>query len=138
MVNGRVYASNFAASNRTYTDTSPAGRQQLVTLDTNERTATTQVSGLLPTQLAYDSRGRPASATQGTREFSFTYDADGRVANMTDSLKLKHGFSYDADRGLLTTTLPDGLTINPFTTPMEILQPSLRPASRCMTFPITQ
>ncbi len=56
-VNGRVYTSTFMASNRTYTNTTPVGRQQLVTLDAKERIATTQVGGLLPTQFAYDSRG---------------------------------------------------------------------------------
>jgi YD repeat-containing protein len=77
-VNGRVYTSSFTASNRTYTNTTPVGRQQLVTLDTKERIATTQFGGLLATQFAYDSRGRLASATQGPRNTSLTYDADGR------------------------------------------------------------
>jgi YD repeat-containing protein len=96
-VNGRVYTAIFTASNRTYTNTSPVGRQHLVTLDATERLATTQVSGLLPTQFAYDGRGRLISATQGTRNTTLTYDTDGRVASIIDPLKLKRSFIYDPD-----------------------------------------
>jgi RHS repeat-associated protein len=111
-INGRVYTSIFTASNRTYTNTSPFGRQQLVTLDAKERIASTQESGLLPIQFAYDSRGRLASATQGIRNTTLTYDADGRVASIIDPLKLKRSFTYDPDGRVLTLTLPDGRIIN--------------------------
>jgi YD repeat-containing protein len=74
-INGRTYTTAFTASNRTYTSTSPVGRGMSVALDTKERIASTQVGGLLPTQFTYDSRGRLASITQGTRTTTLSYDS---------------------------------------------------------------
>jgi RHS repeat-associated protein len=110
-VNGRVYTSSFRASTRTYTNTTPLGRQQLVTLDAKERVTSTQLGGLLPTNLSYDGRGRLASVRQGTRSEVFTYDANGYLASVTDPLGLKTTFTNDAVGHRLATTLADGRII---------------------------
>jgi RHS repeat-associated protein len=111
VINGRSYTSTFTGSNRTWVNTSPVGRTVTIGLDSLERIASTQVEGLTATDLKYDSRGRLASATQGTRNTTFAYDSDGFLAIVTDPLKLTTSFGYDADGNLLTTTLPDGRII---------------------------
>jgi RHS repeat-associated protein len=106
--NGRVYTSTFTAFNRTYTNTSPVGRKQLVTLDTKERITSTQLGTLLPTYLAYDGRGRLSSVRQGTRNETLTYDTNGYLASFTNPLGQKTTFINDAVGHRLTTTLADG------------------------------
>ncbi len=110
-VNGRTYSSVFTASNKTYVDTTPVGRKVRTVLDSLERIASTQISGLLPVAFNYDSQGRLASLTQGTRTATFSYDSDGRLASLTDPLRLKNSFTYDSDGRLLATALPDGRII---------------------------
>jgi RHS repeat-associated protein len=111
-VNGRTYRSTFTGSKLSRVDTSPAGRNLTVGLDSLERVSSTQASGLFATTFTYDGRGRLASATQGTRKTTFGYNSRGFLASITDPLKLKTSFAYDADGRLLGTTLPDGRVIN--------------------------
>ncbi|MGA8153050.1 MAG: RHS repeat-associated core domain-containing protein [Terriglobales bacterium] len=111
-INGRTYTFSFNGSNRTYVNTSPVGRTQTFGLDALERVASTQWGTLTPTNLVYDSLGRLASATQGTRKTAFSYNSKGFMASVTDPLKQKTSFTYDADGRVSTTTLPDGRTIN--------------------------
>jgi RHS repeat-associated protein len=110
-VNGRTYKSAFTTSDRTYVDTTPAGRKLTTVLDTKERIASAQVEGLLASDFAYDTRGRLSTVTQGTRKTTFSYDTDGRLASVTDPLGLKNTFAYDANGRLLSTTLADGRVI---------------------------
>ena len=107
-VNGRSYTSEYTSSNRAYKNTSPDGRQSTVQLDVNERIASSQFGDLLATNLAYDSRGRLASVTEGTRREVLTYDTNGYLASITDPLGLKTTFTHDIVGKRLTTTLPDG------------------------------
>lgn len=111
-VNGRTYTSAFTTSNLTDTNTSPVGRELLVTLDNEERIGSTQISGLLASTFAYDARGRLATITQGTRNTNLTYDANGRLSILTDPLGRQNSFSYDAAGNLLTTTLAGGRIIS--------------------------
>jgi RHS repeat-associated protein len=110
-VNSRVYTSTFTASNRTFTNTTPVGLQLLETLDAKERITRTQLGALLPTNLAYDSRGRLTSVTRGARSEALTYDTNGYLTSVTDPLGLKTTFTHDAVGNRLTTTLPDGRII---------------------------
>ena len=110
-VNFRTYTSNFTASNLTSVDTTPVGRALTTVLDSQERVASIQIAGLLPTDFAYDSRGRFSTVTQGTRISTFTYDSNGNLATATDPLGLERSFTYDADGHLLTNALPDGRVI---------------------------
>ena len=111
-INDRTYSSTFTGSSLTWVNTSPVGRTLTVGLDSLERIASTQVEGLTATDFAYDSHGRLASATQGTRQTTLSYGSNGFLASVTDPLQLTTSFSYDADGHLLTTTLPDGRVIN--------------------------
>ena len=107
-INGRTYRSVFTKSTSSYLDTSPAGRTETVGLDALERVTDTQVDGLLATALAYDSAGRLASTTQGTRTRTLGYDSDGYLASVTDPMKRTTSFTRDTAGHVLTMTLPDG------------------------------
>lgn len=107
-INGRTYSFVFTGSNRTWVNTSPAGRTSTIGLDSLERIASTQIEELTATDLSYDSQGRLASATQGARTTTFAYGLDGFLATVTDPLKQTISFTYDADGNLLTMILPDG------------------------------
>ncbi len=110
-INGRKYTSIFTASDRTYLDTTPVGRKATTVLDSLERISSAQLGTLLPIQYAYDTHGRLSTATQGTRKATFTYDANGFLASVTDPLNLTDSFTYDADGRVLTKTLADGRVI---------------------------
>jgi RHS repeat-associated protein len=111
-INGRTYTSTYTASDRTLVNTSPEGRTQTVVLDDLERVSSMQTSGLLPTNLAYDARGRLESVTRGPRTTTLAYHASGRLATVTDPLGRAKSFTYDAAGNLATTTLPDGNVVH--------------------------
>jgi YD repeat-containing protein len=106
-VNGRAYTATFTGSSRNYLNTSPVGRTLTVGLDSLERVASTQVGEVTTTNLTYDTRGRLASSTQGTRKTTFSYNANGFLASVTDPLKLKTSFAYDADGRVASATFAD-------------------------------
>ncbi len=55
-VNSRQVTRTYDAATRTYTDTTPEGRQTLTTLDTKGRVRKTQLAGVHPTRQEYDGR----------------------------------------------------------------------------------
>jgi YD repeat-containing protein len=111
-INGRTYTSTYTASDRTLVNTTPEGRTQALVLDDLERVSSVQTSGLLPTSLAYDARGRLESVTRGSRTTMLAYDSDGRLATVTDPLGHAKSFTYDAAGNLVTSTLPDGNVVH--------------------------
>jgi RHS repeat-associated protein len=111
-INGRTYTSVFTGSSKTYVDTTPVKRTTTTVLDSLERISSAQVGALLPIQFAYDSKGRPATITQGTRTTNLAYDSNGFLNSITDPLTFTTNFTHDADGRLLTTTLPDGRVID--------------------------
>ncbi len=110
-INGRTYTSVFTGSDRTYVDTTPAGRKVTTILDDLERIASVQIDGLLPASFSYDARGRLSTVVQGNRTTSYSYNSDGFLASATDPLGNESKFSYDADGRPLSSTLPDGRVI---------------------------
>jgi RHS repeat-associated protein len=110
-INGSTYQSVFSAASNTRVETSPVGRTKTVISDALERPVTFQVPGLADTALTYDTLGRPATVTQGTRVTTFAYDANGRLSAFTNPLGQTSSFAYDLAGNLLTKTLPDGRVI---------------------------
>jgi RHS repeat-associated protein len=112
-VNGRPYTSTFDAASRTITDTTPAGRQVVTTLDLQGRPVRKQLIGLAPVAYAYDDRGRLATVTVGTGAeadtFTITYGADGYPAALLDSLgQVVASLQHDGAGRLVRKTVPDG------------------------------
>lgn len=110
-VNGRTTSSSFVVSSRTQTTTSPAGRTATTVVDSQERPVSITVPGLTPVQVSYDSRGRPQTVTQGTRQYTIAYDASGRPQTVTDPLLRTQSYTYDNADRVLSQTLPDGRQI---------------------------
>lgn len=110
-INGRTYRSVFSAAQRTLATTSPVGRASTITLDALERVHSLQAGGLAAAMFNYDSRGRLASIAQSDRLDSFTYDANGFLASVSNRVGLVHRFANDATGRPLSHTLPDGRVI---------------------------
>ena len=70
-----------------------------------------QVTSLEPVSLSYDPCGRLSTMNQGTggaaRTSTFTYNAQGFLASLTDPLSRTVTFGYDAAGRVTTQTLPD-------------------------------
>jgi RHS repeat-associated protein len=114
-VNGRVYTSSYSAATQTFTDTTPAGRQTLRTIDAQGRPVQTQLGNLAATAMTYDGRGRLATITQGSgldaRTTTFSYDTAGNLASITDAAGRQVSFGYDAAGRMTSQLLPDGRVI---------------------------
>jgi YD repeat-containing protein len=114
--NGRTYTSNYDAATRTFTDISPAGRQQTMVIDSQGRPTFVQAAGLASLSYTYDSQGRLIAATQGggvdARTATFTYNGDGYLASATDPLGRTVSFAYDLAGRVAAQTLPDGRVVS--------------------------
>ena len=111
-INSRAYSSVFTSSNLTYVNTSPAGRVRTIVLDAQERPSTAQLTGMALNKFTYDSHGRLASFSEGTRKYTFAYAASGFLASVTDPLLQKTSFTYDSAGRPLSATLPDGRVLH--------------------------
>jgi len=111
-VNGNKYISTFTGANKTFVDTTPAGRTTTTVLDALERISSIQPAGMALTAYSYDSRGRLSSILVGTRNTAIAYDANGNLASITNPLNQTRSFTYDATGHMLTMMLEDGRVIN--------------------------
>lgn len=111
-INGRAYSSMFTAATKTRVDKTPMGRTTTTVLDAQERISTVQPAGLALSRYTYDTHGRLSSLVEGTRSTTFTYDANGNMAGVTNPLGLTVSFTRDATGQLLTSTLADGRIIH--------------------------
>ena len=138
-INGRALTRAYTASTRTLTITSPTGRKRTGVVDQLGKLVQVQFGGLAASSFAYDSKGRLASATQGSgagsltttlaygmngflqsatdpagRTLSFARDANGRTTGLTLPDGGQAGFTYDAN-GNLTALMPPGRPDHRFT-----------------------
>ncbi len=110
-VNGRVFTRVLDRASRTVTETMPSGRQRTVTLDALGRPVRIDVPGLAATQYIYDGKGRLALARFGTRETSFAYDSQDRLAGVTDALSRTTSLAYNVAGRVTRQTLTGGREI---------------------------
>jgi len=106
-INGRLYSSTFDVIQRKLTSRTPTGRQRVGILDARGRLVEGQVAGIDPLRYTYDSLGRRVSTTQGPRTSVFSYDAQGHLASVTDTLGRSVAFGYDSVGRLTQQILPD-------------------------------
>jgi RHS repeat-associated protein len=107
-VNNRLTRTLYTVSNRTFTTTSPAGRSTSTTIDLQGRPTQFSVPTVTPVVLAYDTRGRLSTITQGSRVQSTTYDAtSGYIASTINALNQTTVTSRDPLGRVLVENLPD-------------------------------
>ena len=115
-LNGRTSTSVYDTATKTVTNTSAAGRKATATIDSIGRVVRAQVTGILDSNLSYDTRGRLAAFSQGAspndRKALFSYNPEGYLDTVTDPLGRKASFIYDAAGRVTRQTLPDGRVID--------------------------
>ncbi|MDQ6799856.1 MAG: hypothetical protein M3041_03365 [Acidobacteriota bacterium] len=111
-INGRTYSSTFTAATQSVQQTTPAGRQLTLTLDTKGRASQSQVPGITPFGFTYSTSGLLSNIQQGTRATSFGYDPQRRLTSITDPLSRTVQFQYDAADRVTKQILPDAREIN--------------------------
>jgi RHS repeat-associated protein len=111
-INGQAFTTAYDAPSRTFTHTSPAGRQARAIVDDRGRPTQAQIGGLNPISYAYDSRGRLATTTQGagaaSRTTALAYGSDGFLASATDAIGRTTAFTSDANGRISEQSFPDG------------------------------
>ena len=115
-VDGRTATSTYTAATRTFVTKTPAGRTQTSTLDALGRFVQGQFGNLDPVLVGFDTRSRLQSITNGsglnTRSVLLTYNAQGFLDTITDSIGRTARLSYDAAGRVTTKTLPDGRVVS--------------------------
>jgi RHS repeat-associated protein len=106
--NGNASTSDYDCASRTISRTGAAGRTSITTLDAKGRVISVQVSGVASTEFTYNTTGQLTAVTQGARTVSYSYDAHGDVARITDPLSRSVTFQYDLADRLIMQTQPDG------------------------------
>jgi RHS repeat-associated protein len=109
--NGRVTTSTYAGPDRRWSELTPEGRVETLTLDTRGRPVLFQFADLEPLQYEYDERGRLKSLTQGSgteaRTTLLAYDPQGYLQSVTDPLHRSVSFEYDPAGRVSKQSFPD-------------------------------
>lgn len=111
-VNGRIYRTIYDKATSSITTRSPLGREVKRFFDAHGRMVRDVPPDMLPIDYVYDGAGRLMSATQGTRTYTFTYDALGELETMTDPAGRIKRFEHDSLGELRKQTDPDGKSMS--------------------------
>ncbi|MCB9771334.1 MAG: PASTA domain-containing protein [Candidatus Omnitrophica bacterium] len=111
-INGKVYSVYYDIASKTKSVISPEGRFRVANFDNREHVVKEQSGVFEPVNYTYDARGRLIQSTQGSgaekRTLNLTYNADGFLSDVTNSLNEKVSYTYDIKGRVLKQTLPDG------------------------------
>jgi RHS repeat-associated protein len=114
-LNGKNTTVVYSAATKQHTTTSPAGRQNYVTINELSRPVTVQAAGLVPFSYGYDPQGRLTSLTQGqgvdARDMTFSYNTQGFLNSIIDAMGRSQSYGYDLAGRVTQQTLPDGRVI---------------------------
>lgn len=110
-INGRTYRYDYDAINRSYTSTSPEGRQTITVIDTLGRVTSTDPAAQVDSMtVSYNAKGLVTQTTQGAQLWTFSHDALNRVISRIDAADNETFFSYDAADRIVQVDLPGGGT----------------------------
>ena len=114
-VNGRKYTSQYNTIGNTEIVTTPMGRMTNNAYDGAGSLLSSKSANLAPMDYRYDTKGRLISLTEGNvtdnRKISLTYDANGFLDIVTDSLGRTLNFDADKTGKVTRQTLADGRVI---------------------------
>ena len=119
-INGKTTTTEFITADRTWTTTSPEGRQTTVIQNEKGRPITYRIPGLEDVNMNYDNRGRLTTISQGdgtdqrttTMAYYETGDQKGRLSTITDALSRTMSYNYNQAGRVTRQTLPDGREVN--------------------------
>lgn len=111
ILNGRQSVSTYTASTRTFSTTSAENRTTAARFDSLGRIVEAAEPGVLAVSSAYDEAGRLASTSQGSLNWTYTYNAAGLLESASDPLSRSSQFVYDAAGRLTTQTFPGGRAV---------------------------
>lgn len=115
--NDRRYASEYLASIREWTQSSPQGRTMRTRLDALGRLSRQEMAWMAPASYDYDDAGRLTGFVLGTdagqlRRFALGYDARGNLATLTDPLDRVTLLEYDAAGRVTHQASSDGRAVD--------------------------
>ena len=112
-INGKEWSSENNTNAGIITNTSPLGREINIKYNTqNLLTEEISVTGLLPTNFSYDTRGRLTSTTTGTRTTTRAYDLNGNLDFIITPDNKTIDYTFDILGRLTQEERPDTTTIN--------------------------
>ncbi|AUX44919.1 uncharacterized protein SOCE26_063890 [Sorangium cellulosum] len=130
-INGKTFSQTFDKATRTLTSASPAGRQFTVTLTPQGRIQRVAIPMILPVEFTYYPDGRLHTRSQGSRAWIYTYEDNGWLTTMTDSLFNTTSFLHDQVGRVTSTTRGDDEVVGTSYYPgglVHTLTPPGRPA----------
>ena len=156
-VNGQTFTTRYDADTRTFTDTTPEGRETATTVDEQNRPTAIQMPGVETVQMTYDAHGRLAQTAQGTRQSSLSYDpvtgyltaatntlgevttyqrdTVGRITTLALSDGSGWAHAWDAKGNLMALTEPNGTNHHQFTyTPQDLMETYRSPLGAVESF----
>lgn len=109
-INGRAYLSDYDATNRVWSQSSPEGRASVTAINVQGQPTQIAIAGLALMENGYDTRGRLVSVAAGVgaarREWRFDYDARGFLASVRDPLERVTTFVNDPIGRITEERLP--------------------------------
>lgn len=111
-LNNLSWVDSYDASTQKMTRTTPLGRSSYYKLDSKERVSEVGMPGVLATSINFQSNGKLASVTQGARSQTYSYNAQGFLASVTNALNEATQYSYDGHGRVTSMTLPDSRQVS--------------------------
>ena len=90
----------------------PMGRRSRTVFNSIGQPLVIEAPGVFAVTNAYDAEGRLVRTVQGERETTFSYDAAGYLASVTDALGRTVSTDYDAVGRAIRSILPDGYSVS--------------------------
>jgi RHS repeat-associated protein len=111
-VNGLSSTEQFVAQTAQMIETTAAGRSATTTVDVLGRPVSVAVPGMAPVAFTYDAHGRLQNVTQGTRVTTNVYDSTGNLRTITDALMQTETLDHDAVGRVTARHRADGSVVS--------------------------
>jgi RHS repeat-associated protein len=110
-INGRASTMTYTAADQKLVTTSAGGSPSVTDIDGARRPLHVTLPGQPAVTMTYDADGRIVSRVQGTRSWTYTYNAQGLNDTATDPDQRVTHYVYDADGRVVQRILPGNRVI---------------------------